>query len=87
MTITSKQLIDQYINALLIGDNVTLNKIGNIRSKLSAEDKPYFRQQYLSNIDKIEARFLKEDKEAQQLHENIIKEFTVLSELSKITFV
>ena len=47
MTTKKKELIDQYINALIVGDNEVLNKIGNIKRKLSEDDKPYFKKNYL----------------------------------------
>ena len=79
MTTKKKELIDQYINALIVGDNEVLNKIGNIKRKLSEDDKPYFKKNYLPNFDAIEARFSKENREAQQIHDHFIKINSVLS--------
>ncbi|MDB5228451.1 MAG: hypothetical protein JWN78_2644 [Bacteroidota bacterium] len=73
----SKKLIDSYIKALLDGDAVLLSNIGDLRSKLSEEDKPYFRKQYLANSEKIEKKRTTRETKLQQTHNKLIEELLI----------
>ena len=77
MNPASKKLIDNYIKALVDGDSVLLGKIGDIRTKLSREDKPYFREQYLAHSGKIEAKMAINESKIQKAHDQLIEELLI----------
>ncbi len=73
----SKKLIDNYIKALIDGDSVLLNNMGDLRTQLLEEDKPYFREQYLANSKKIEEKRAIREANLQEVHNKLIEELLI----------
>lgn len=77
MNSESKKFIDNYIKALVDGDSVLLNNIGDLRAKLSEEDKAYFRDQYLANSGRIEEKRAIRETNLQEAHNKLIEELLI----------